>query len=239
MASRRNHLANMQYRQAKRRSEAMCAQMKHRNQPKSRRANVGYQTTMQPFSPPENWYEPTEKGNGYRIIVQNPGEGYRHILTPQDIRNRLAQLPQHFLRGLEVIQLSQMTRKKQGFPCYGMQWGSTLYLYPLEVSLVEQFGSPPKPNLKLEAEMYGGRWSEPEPGTWTLTWSKKAIRDFYLNNILIHELGHLIDDRNSTYTDRERYAEWFAIEYGYLRTGGQEARRSTSRIRRRHHARRK
>jgi hypothetical protein len=236
MANSRNFLANMQYRQAKRRSEAMCAQMKHRNQPKSRRANVGYQTTMQPFSPPEDWYETTEKGDGYRIVVQNPGEGFRHIVTPQDIRNRLAQVPQHFLRDLEVVQLSQMTRKKQSFPCYGMQWGTTLYLYPLEEGLVEQFGSPPKPNLKMEAEMYGGRWDEVEPGVWTLTWTKKAIRDFYLNNILIHELGHLVDNRNSSYGDRERYAEWFAVEYGYRRTGGREGRQPQSRVRRRHHA---
>lgn len=236
MATRRNYLANMQYRQAKRRNEAMCAQMKHRNQPKSRRANVGYQSTMQPFSPPEDWYETTESGSGYRIVVQPPGEGYRHIVTPQDIRNRLAQVPPHFLRDLEVVQLSQMTRKKQSFPCYGMQWGTTLYLYPLEEGLVEQFGSPPKPNLKMEAEMYGGKWDEVEPGVWTLTWTKRTIRDFYLNNILIHELGHLIDNRNTGYSDRERYAEWFAVEFGYRRTGGKEARRRQGVVRRRHHA---
>ncbi|MEX2171114.1 MAG: hypothetical protein WD851_17475 [Pirellulales bacterium] len=236
MANSRNFLANIQYRQAKRRSEAMCAQMKHRNQPKSRRANVGYQSTLQPFSPPEDWYETTENGSGYRIVVQHPGEGYRHIVTPQDIRDRLAKVPQHFLRDLEVVQLSQMTRKKQSFPCYGMQWGTTLYLYPLEEGRVEQFGSPPKPNLKMEAEMYGGRWDEVEPGVWTLTWTKKAIRDFYLNNILMHELGHLIDNRNSGYSDRERYAEWFAVEFGYRRTGGRKARRPEGRVRRRHHA---
>ena len=41
------------------------------------------------------------------------------------------------------------------------------------------------------------------------------MRDYYLNNILIHELGHLVDSRNTGYVDRERYAEWFAVEYGY------------------------
>ena len=38
-----------------------------------------------------------------------------------------------------------MTRKKQSFPCYGMQWGATLYLYPLETSLEEWFDAPPRP----------------------------------------------------------------------------------------------
>jgi hypothetical protein len=83
--------------------------------------------------------------------------------------------------------------------------------------------------------MYGARWSE-SPGCWTLTWTEQAARDFYLNNILIHELGHLVDDRNSGYVDRERYAEWFAVQYGYRSTGGQEARGYRKSIRRRHHS---
>jgi len=84
--------------------------------------------------------------------------------------------------------------------------------------------------------MYGGRWAEPAPGTWTLTWSEQAAQDFYLNNILIHELGHLVDERNSGYIDRERYAEWFAVHYGYLQSGGRSARNYQRGVRRRHHA---
>jgi hypothetical protein len=65
-------------------------------------------------------------------------------------------------------------------------------------------------------------------------WTESAIRDFYLNNILIHELGHLLDDRNDSYVDRERYAEWFAIRYGQKSRPTPNA--SHRRIRRRHHA---
>ena len=188
-----------------------------------------------PFSPPENWYEPTGACNGYRVITQSPGSGYRHVVTPDEVRAKLAELPSQFLRDLEVVQLSQMTRKKQSLPCYGMQWGSALYLYPIDESLVEHFYAPPAVNVVNETKMYGGRWDEPEPGLWTLTWSEQAIRDFYLNNILIHELGHLLDERNSSYTDRERFAEWFATEFGYRRTGGAASRRPRQRVRRRHH----
>lgn len=111
-----------------------------------------------------------------------------------------------------------MTRKKESFACYGMQWGSCLYLYPMEETLDEWYNQPPKPNQVNEAEMYGGRWIQEEPNLWRLKWTEKAIRDFYLNNILIHELGHLLDDRNTSYQDRERFAEWFAVEYGYRRS---------------------
>jgi len=195
---------------------------------------MGSRNVRGEFAPPETWHEPLERGDDYRIVVQEAGENYRHVVTPEQIRERLESVPQQFLDGLEVVQLSQMTRKKQSFPCYGMQWGAALYLYPLEESLEEIFFSPPRPEVVNEVKMYGGRWDRPEPGVWRLQWTKETIEDFYLNNILIHELGHLLDDRNTSYTDRERYAEWFAIQHGYLSTGGNAARRRQP-IRRRHH----
>lgn len=205
---------------------------------RARRPQLATRNVCEPFAPPEDWHEPRGAGDGYRIIVQEPGEGYMHVVTPAQVRERLAMLPPEFLKGLEVVQFSRMTRKKQSFPCYGMQWGSTLYLYPLEDTLEEWFTQPPRPEILNESRMYGGVWDQPAPNSWRLTWTRPAIEDFYLNNILIHELGHLLDDRNSGYTDRERYAEWFAIKYGYLATGGADARRPKREVRRRHNAKR-
>jgi hypothetical protein len=207
-----------------------------RQRPQSRRALNGVINTQDPFSPPEDWHEPLGNRAGYKVITRSPGAGYRHVVTPGDVRERLSQLPQHFLEDLEVVQLSGMTRKKQSFPCYGMQWGSTLYLYPLEESLREFFGSPPPTAFYNEAKMFGGRWRDMGQGEWMLEWTEPAIRDFYLNNILIHELGHLLDERNSNYTDRERYAEWFAMQFGYRSTGGIDQRRPGRKVRRRHHS---
>ena len=162
------------------------------------------------------------------------GLGYRHVVTPDEVRERLSQLPSKFLRPLEVVQFSRITRKKQSFPCYGMQWGPALYLYPIEKDLVEHYNQPPKPSQLNEARMYGGRWIRESGGWWTLVWTEAAIKDFYLNNILIHELGHLLDDRNSRTIDRERYAEWFAVQHGYQPTQS-ERRRNKKPVVRRHH----
>ena len=230
MRSRRQSLPKSAPRPAKRQAVQSHVSWSQR----ARRLQFGSRNQCEPFAPPEDWYEPTESGEDYQIIVQSPGEGYQHVVTPDQIRQRLAEVPQRFLEGLEIIQLSQMTRKKKSFPCYGMQWGAALYIYPLEESLEEYFYTPPRPDVINESKMYGGRWDRPEQGTWRLSWTRDTIADFYLNNILIHELGHLVDDRNSNYTDRERYAEWFAIEYGYRTSGGSEARRNSP-IKRRHH----
>src|SRR5204862_3770416 len=136
-----------------------------------------------PYLPPERWYEPTEQFTGrFSVIVETAGIGYRHVLTEEDIRRRLAQLPSWMSKPLEVVQLSQMTRKKRRSPCYGMQWGSAIYLYPIEETLVESFNEPPNPAQRIEASMFGACWSH-ESGQWRLIWTDDAIRDFYLNKV--------------------------------------------------------
>lgn len=203
--------------------------------PLSKRARGGQTNERLPFVPPEDWHEPREDGRRYRVVVQRPGHGYRHVLTPREVRDRLAQFPAEFTRTLEVVQFSRMTRKKQGFPCYGMQWGAAIYLYPIEIDLVERYDQPPKPNQANEARMYGGQWVQESSDAWNLVWTEESIKNFYLNNILVHELGHLLDNRNSRQVDRERFAEWFAVQYGYRVT--REARGNSRHVQRRHHSR--
>lgn len=170
--------------------------------------------TEVPFNAPETWHEPTGQSRKIRYFAEPPGEGYIHPVTEEEVRRRLAQLPRKFLRNLEVVQFSRMTKKRALFPCYGMQWGSAVYLYPIEATLQEVYVRPPTPQQQIDARMYGGVWSQ-DGNYWTLQWTEATIRDFYLNSVLIHEIGHIHDDRNTSFQDRERYADWFAIEYGY------------------------
>jgi hypothetical protein len=185
------------------------------------------------YDAPEIWHQPGDRED-YRVLVLDPGKGYRHVVSPDQIRSRLARLPQRFLRGLEVVQLSTMTRKKGHLPCYGLQWGCAIYLYPFCETLEEHFDRPPPQQLVIETRMYGARWDHPESNLWRLIWTESSARDYQLNNILIHELGHMVDTWNSKSVDQERFAEWFAIEFGYRRTGGQQRRRPRRRKRRRH-----
>lgn len=202
-----------------------------------KRARISGAVLRGPFMPPETWYEPADDRPGdYDVILRPAGNGYRHVVTEDEVRRRLAQLPAWMISPLQVVQLSTMTRKKRRSPCYGMQWGSAIYLYPIEESLVESFVDPPKPAQRMEAAMYGAVWQQ-AGGRWQLVWTEESIRDFYLNNVLIHELGHILDSRNSRPVDRERFAEWFAIEHGYKASRRAElaARANTKYMVRRHH----
>lgn len=165
------------------------------------------------FSAPEVWYEPQER-SAIRYVAQQAGSGYVHPVTIDEVRQRIAELPLRFTQSIEVVQFSSMTRKRSLFPLYGMQWGPNVYLYPIEASLQESYYRPPSPQQLIEARMFGGVWRQINQ-TWTLTWTPDTIRDFYLNNVLIHEIGHVNDLRNTNTAARERYANWFATEYGY------------------------
>jgi hypothetical protein len=176
------------------------------------------------FSAPEVWHEPLDR-QFPTIIQQEPGENFWHPVTVAEVRERLLQLPDWMTSQVEVVQLSRMTRKRALFPLYGMQWGANIYLYPLEAGLVEHYLRPPNPQQRIEAGMYGGTWTQ-TGSLWELRWTYEGLRDFYLNNVLIHEVGHVLDQRNTTHRDRERYANWFAIEYGYRATGGQRRQRA-------------
>lgn len=178
-----------------------------------RQRGIGGTGNQPTFFAPEDWHEPRATGN-LRFVVQSPGSGYLHPVTVDEVRERLELLPRQFVDSIEVIQFSRMTRKRELFPCYGMQWGSTIYLYPIEESLVETYSRPPLPQQQIEAKMYGGVWNQCGR-EWRLHWTPEKLRDFYLNNVLIHEIGHIIDQRNTRSDDRERFANWFAIEYGY------------------------
>lgn len=170
------------------------------------------------FSAPETWHEPLKRP-ATEFVVQQPGAGYIHPVTAEEVKARLAELPEHLSAGVEVVQFSAMTRKRQLFPLYGMQWGPNVYLYPIESSLVETYVRPPRPDQLVEARMFGGEWIQ-DGNEWKLKWTPETIRDFYLNNVLIHEVGHVNDTRNTNNRKREQYAIWFATEYGYRASRG-------------------
>lgn len=170
------------------------------------------------FSAPETWHEPQQRSS-IEYIEQPAGKGYVHPVTIEEVQARLAELPAHLTANVEVVQFSSMTRKRRLFPLYGMQWGPNVYLYPIEASLTETYVRPPKPEQLVEARMFGGRWSQ-VGREWKLIWTPETIRDFYLNNVLIHEVGHVNDTRNTNSHKREQYAIWFATEYGYRASRG-------------------
>ncbi len=218
--SRRNTSQQQRTRSSLRPSRRNPVSRRRGHQPASAHQHRGNGLAVgRTFDAPELWHEPVDRDESQvsrelKVIVQNPGQNYVHPVTPDDVRERVLQLPAQYREKLDVVQLSRMTRKRRLFPCYGLQWGTAVYLYPIEASLEELYVRAPRPAQRIETEMFGGRWVEDGP-LWRLIWTENSIRDFYLNNVLIHEIGHINDDRNTSFRKREQFADWFAVEYGF------------------------
>lgn len=85
----------------------------------------------------------------------------------------------------------------------------------------------PKPSLLHEYQRAGASIT-PDGQRWRVQFDAASLRQFYLRDVLMHELGHHVDRGNFAFkTDRkaERLAEWFATENGYkIRIGSDERR---------------
>src|SRR3954463_183938 len=89
--------------QARRLNESVRSHSGQGRPKQARRSSTGQRNSRQPFAPPEDLDEPTEAAT-YRIVTQEPGPGYRHVVTPAEIRERLSLVPKAFLEQLEVVQ---------------------------------------------------------------------------------------------------------------------------------------
>src|SRR5437764_11192765 len=83
-----------------------AARSKRKSVTLGKRERISSAALRGPYLPPERWYEPRHRNTGrYAVVVQSPGQGYRHVVTEDDVRRRLAQLPTWMVRPLEVVQL--------------------------------------------------------------------------------------------------------------------------------------
>ena len=53
-------------------------------------------------------------------------------------------------------------------------------------------------------------------GGMQVVFDEISLKRFYLEDVLMHEIGHHVDKHNhSTRSEKENFAKWFATEYGY------------------------
>jgi len=219
---------------------------------KSRQKVRGFRSAYAKSEDDADFSSPTEifyESRGYRdtpgqlprYILQQPRDEYIHVVTPQEAVDRLSLLENDVGReiAIEIVQFSTGTNKQMRDLLYGLQWGTSIYLYPMHESLTEQLAEPLNPIARQEYEKYGAKYVVKNPDEWSIQWGLETIRDFYLNNILIHEAGHMDDDRNTSPAKREAYANWFAETYGYPRSEAAAKRHQEQgkrkHIRKRHH----
>ncbi len=137
----------------------------------------------------------------------------------EDVRELLSSVPSDFLHSLDSIYLlggtsKQLKASKKSFR-YGCYEAGRIYLYAFpRRMLIDYWGKLPKPTIVEEYKRMGAEWKQNDLGWW-LEFDQSSLKQFYLLDVLLHELGHHVDRRiwGQDTASAERSAEWFAQEY--------------------------
>jgi hypothetical protein len=159
-------------------------------------------------------------------ILDNPSRDFYFPVTTDEVRLTLAKLPVEHTAHLTHIWFQKIKKADylngetfQGcFIC-----GSGVYLivlHPFPVDNRMRFGKI-KPDNKIinYYKKYTTDLQKDEKG-WFLKWTKESIKDYYLNDLLLHEIGHSVDSFYKRYwsaagnAKREKFAGNFVAVWG-------------------------
>jgi len=153
-------------------------------------------------------------------ITDNPSRDFVFPITAGEAVARLRQLPEGHVRGLTHVWLRRIRKRdyEQGdLPFACLVCGGdveVIMLYPWPADLLLRFPGRRKPTARQLREFQP--WSTDlvrREGEWCLKWTLKALRRFYLDDLLLHEVGHHLDrSRPRSITARKR-REDFAVSY--------------------------
>lgn len=162
-------------------------------------------------------------GNEELTIIKQPT--HAAFLIPIDeasIRETLETVPAEFTVDLSaVIVLGGSKKQEKVFKsvfAYGRYFSNTIVIHPFPKKHMDRkCKSLPKPSV-LNDYKRAGATITPEGKRWCIRFDEKSLRQFYLRDVLLHELGHHVDAENfrsKSARKAEGFAEWFASEHGY------------------------
>ncbi len=165
-------------------------------------------------------YEKRFKNRSFPFVrVERTHDDFIFPASGNEIQVAISRIPLNYLRGIKAILVPPGSNKQlkvaKALYIYGEYWMNCIFLHPY-----------PKRNMLLrecnhlrphELESYnraGAVIGEDKDGI-TISFNENALKAFYLCDVLMHEIGHHIDTQRRPQIRREKFAEWFALEYGY------------------------
>jgi len=150
-------------------------------------------------------------------------------LSVQDIRTTLDQLPAISRARLTHVWLRRIRKsdweaQRKPFALFIAGSGVRLIvLYPWPRDLLLRFGPRKPPQKKLREY---ARWNPEliqDGPDWCLRWSEAALRLFYLEHLLLHEIGHHVDFfyrrwSKANHKQVEEFANQYAVEWSAVAT---------------------
>lgn len=160
------------------------------------------------------------------FIVDNPSKNFYFPVTIEEIKAFLKELPEELTTNLTHIWLRKISKKeyeKEGslqgcFICGGGV--NLIVLYPFPRNMMMKLGKK-KPTNKIIKwySNYEPKLVENKKG-WFFLWTLDKIKRYYLEGLLLHEIGHQMDSYHKRYWSKnykergEKFADNFAYYWG-------------------------
>jgi hypothetical protein len=146
--------------------------------------------------------------------------------TARDVADVLGAIPQEFLVDLSGVfllggtvgqrNLGKLTYGMYSASFYGKSSGRRVFLCAVpENRLVQKWSKMQKPSVAKEYTKFGATISPDGKGGAVVQFDLSSLRQYYLYDVLLHEIGHHVD-REDRADSAERFAQWFA-EYQHAR----------------------
>lgn len=175
------------------------------------------------FNRQHNLVAPKDKDETPIFIKDNPSRDFYFPVTIEEIKEFINKLPNEQTERITHIWLRKMTNKEyekensvQG--CFICGSGVNLIvLHPFPIDMIMKFGKKKPANKILKwYSKFEPELNETNEG-WQLKWTYEKIKKYYLEGLLLHEIGHQIDSIYKRYWSKsyKQRAEYFADNYAY------------------------
>jgi hypothetical protein len=166
-----------------------------------------------------------------RYIIDPLPKGYVYPCSIDDIRTKIGELSSKTLRNISVIHLCNQVKMNPGVDAH-IYDGTDIRIYPVPEKLRWNYGwNKPNPALAQERLEFGAYWRKIED-EWWLCWDKDSLKGYFLNHVLLHEIGHSLDDVHCGTNRGEKLAEAFAHRVGESGAIKHRAKKRKRRLRR-------
>ncbi len=158
------------------------------------------------------------------IEVERTGRYSSEImpLSPDDVQEALNSMPSKFKNGLDgVFSLSGISAKHNKIESlyrYGTYWRCCIFLFPYPGEWMSIKAKKFQPHILREYERVGAEIINDGGKQLLIRFNDDSLREFYLRDVLIHEVGHHVDRLSlarKTRKEAEGFANWFVTEYGF------------------------
>lgn len=176
------------------------------------------------FNRQHSLQKPSENDESPIFIKDNPSKDFYFPISETEILEKINQLPDEYRKNITHIWLKKVDKEDyengdslQGaFVCGSGVNLIVLSAFPKNLKMIFGARKPLKKDLTLYSKWTEGLHFDEKKNVWFLQWESEKIREYYLEFLLLHEIGHFIESFSDRFWSqansikRENFADNFA-----------------------------